>query len=637
MTKLTKIIEILEKIFQIKFIFIFGFLYLLFYSFYPILSYQEDLEKSPWRIFITDRNWIVITDKAKSFGYFEKFAFSNFEKEKESLFVESLLKIEDKNFFSNYWVDFLAKTRAIKENLENKKVVSWWSTITEQFVKNKYFRSEKRNIMQKTRESILALYFSLIYDKKEVLENYLNNVYFWNQIYWIKGSLEIYFGKTKIEDLKKEEIVLLISLLHNPWLNSEKKAFREYFKLVKNRLWFEFDDEKFLSSLVPKKKKNIDKFPFVSREIFSNKNLVLEEKDWKIKSTIDSNLSNFASTKIKETIFSLKQKNVTNWAIFAINPKNNQILIYEWSKDFYGKDWQVNVIKALRQPWSTMKPFLYLLALQNWANTDDLIVDLENSYDSFKQDKTYISQNYSLKEYWLVRFKKALWNSLNNASVRLASHLWLEKVYDFYKKSWFILKENPEFYGYSLVLGNPSISLENLVYSYKTLVPDWNIDKTLLYEVLKNPDNRDLSFWVKSILNTSILQAVKTWTSSDFKDNLVVSYSPDLVIWVWVWNNDNSSMIWVSWITWAGSLWHFVTEKAIELWYIKEEKNFLETLQKDFYCLDEKCFRKEIIYKKDQKKYFSRIADNLYSRKDLFENLSEQEEKKLRELWFYLK
>jgi membrane carboxypeptidase/penicillin-binding protein PbpC len=361
----------------------------------------------------------------------------------------------------------------------------------------------------------------------------------------------------------------------------------------------------------------------------------------------------------------LKSKNVTNWAIFAINPKTNEVLLYIWSKNFYAKDidWQVNVLKSLRQPWSTMKPFLYLLALEEWAGINDFLVDIENQYDSFQENKVYVSENYTLKEYWLVRLKKALWNSLNNASVRLARELWLQKVYDFYKSYGFDLPESPEFYGYSLVLGNPSITLIDLVYSYSKLLDFSDPNKFLLYQILLNPDNRDISFGVNSILNTSIPQAVKTWTSSNFRDNLVFSYHPDFVLWVWVGNNDNSSMIWVTGITWAGYIWHQIIEEAIRLGYIKNNDKWLmindkwnvelwnfnwgtssdnllnessDIIQKS-YCLDINCFRKELDFDKVDKEYFSRIADWVYDERDVFGRLSDEEREYLEVLGFGLK
>lgn len=370
-------------------------------------------------------------------------------------------------------------------------------------------------------------------------------------------------------------------------------------------------------------------------------------------STIDANLQTFAEKTLNQTLNELKSKNVTNWAIFAINPETWEILLYVWSRDFNSKeiDWQVNVLKSLRQPWSTMKPFLYLLALKEWAGVNDLLIDIENQYDSFQEDKVYISENYTLKEYWLVRLKKALWNSLNNASVRLAKELWLQKVYNFYKEYGFNLPENPEYYGYSLVLGNPSITLIDLVYSYSKLLNFNDSSKVLLYDILSNPDNRDISFWVNSILNTSIYQAVKTWTSSNFRDNLVVSYHPDFVLWVWIGNNDNSPMIWVTWITGAGYIWHQIIEEAIQLWYIKNNDinqlrssdwktpsdNILnkssDIVQKP-YCLDLNCFRQELNFDKANKEYFSKILSWIYDERDVFLGLVREEKEYLEVLGF---
>ena len=77
-------------------------------------------------------------------------------------------------------------------------------------------------------------------------------------------------------------------------------------------------------------------------------------------------------------------------------------------------------------------------------------------------------------------------------------------------------------------------------------------------------------------------------------------------------------MKWVSWITWAGYIWHQVVEKAISKWFIKKDNYWEnETVRKREYCLDEKCFRKEINFDKNEK-YFSRLFDKKYSKKDLF-------------------
>jgi membrane carboxypeptidase/penicillin-binding protein PbpC len=585
------------------------------YCFYPVITYSPN--NLPKRIYLEDRNWIIITDKANKFWY--KIVDNNYDLDSE--LIKSLIRIEDKNYYNHFWIDIFSKLWAFKNNLVNWKIVSWWSTITEQYIKNKYFKNYNRTYIQKIREWIIAIFFTIKNNKTEILNNYLNNIYFWNNIYWLNTAIKVYFNEENLGDLNNEEITILISLIHNPWIKSlEEKNFQNYFGKIKNKLLYNFERKVFNLN----KQKNIDIFPHVTNNKFS---------------TIDYDLQKFTKEILNQTIDELKDKNVTNWSVFAINPNNWEILIYQWSKDFKSKkiDWEVDVIKSYRQPGSSMKPFLYLQALENWANINDFIIDIESEYNSFKDNSSYISENYSLKEYWLVRFKKALWNSFNNASVRLAKELWLQNVYNFYKNYQFKFKYEAEHYWYSLVLWNPSIRLYDLVYSYSKLLDLEDKNKFLLYDILSDPDNRDISFWVNSILNTSIYQAVKTWTSSDFRDNLVISYHPDFVIWVWVGNNDNSSMKWVTWITWAWYIWHNIIEKAIELGYINDVEIDLPNWIKEMeYCLDKSCFRKEIIYSKENKKYFSRIMNNIYSENDLFENLSSEEIIRLEELKFYI-
>jgi len=636
------------------FVFLFLVVNFIFYSFFPVIFYDKNPKNLAWRIVLYDRFWEIITDKSKENWYFkslEKVDLKNLQ------IIKDIVKIEDKNFYTNFWVDFLAKIRALKDNFFGKKV-SWASTITEQYLKNKYFLNSKRTYLQKIREVFLAFCFSLYFDKNEILEDYLNSSYFWNNIYWISWAIEVFFNKKTLVELNNEEIVLLISLINNPWIKSiEETNFRKYFEKIKSRLNYNFDRKIFRLE----KKENIDLFPFVTKRVLEENQE--NQREIILKTTIDKNFSTFSKTMLNKTLDSLKLKNVTNAAIVWFNPKTMEVLIYHWSRDFYDKkiDWQVDVIKSKRQLWSTLKPFLYLQSLQKQANIDDFLIDLENQYNSFKEGKVYISENYSLKEYGLVRFRKALWNSLNNASVRLAKEIWLEKVWQFFKDYWLELNFSPEYYWYSLVLWNPSLSLENLVLSYTNLLPEFEVkndrklnfiydknfkneilleidkNKFLLYEILKNPDNRDISFWVNSILNTSIFQAVKTGTSSDFRDNVIVSYNKDFVLWIWVWNNDNSSMIWVSGITWAWYLWHQIIEEAISKNIILDvDYKIPETIKKQDYCLDEKCFRKEIIYIKNDKKYSSSIIDNKYYLKDIYGKPSILELEKLSDLWFFI-
>lgn len=635
------------------------FLLFVIYSLYPKITYTRDRDNEPGRIFITDRFWQIITDKQKPAGYYK-----HIKSDMNSEFVKALLKIEDSDYYSHFWVWLKSKLRAFFNNISSWKIVSGWSTITEQYVKNKHFIWQKRTYLQKTRESFLAFVYNFEYDKDLILQLYYHNAYFWNNIYWVGWAMDVYFWKDDMNELTQEEITLLISLIHNPWIKSlEEKNFREYFDKVKSRLGYSFERTIFRLN----KKENIDRFPFVTNRVLEESPEFLNQREVSVTSTIDSELQNFSKDVLNETLDDLRWKNVTNGAFVVYNPKTMEVLAYQASRGFNSDytDWEVDVIRSKRQLWSTLKPFLYLQALKSWANPDDFVLDIESEYNSFQEWKTYISENYSLKEYGLVRFKKALWNSLNNAAVRLARELWIDEVWNFFKDYWLVLDYFPEHYGYSLVLWNPSISLENLVLSYRNLIPNFKLsnknnlnfildehiwksiydysiedvdpDKFLLYKILSDPDNRDISFWVNSILNTSIYQAVKTWTSSDFRDNSLVSYHPDLVVGIWIGNNDNSSMTGVSWITWAWYLWHHIIEKAISLWIITDtDYDSPKGVEKSYYCLDSDCLRREIIYKKTWKDYKSSILDNKYFIEDIYENLDDFENQKLEDMNFQI-
>ncbi len=603
----------------------------LIYCFFPILTHTDSQNTAPWHIFLTDRNGKVITDKATQYGYKKELIFwsgssgeENEQKLLSSEFVKDLIFIEDKNYFSHWGINIPAKLRALRDNMAGKNM-SGWSTITEQYIKNTYFLGYERNYLQKIREALVAFVFSLWYSKHEILTSYLETVYFGNKNFGLAAAMEVYFKKDDVSKLSQEERVLLLSLLRNPGITRLDDAqFQDYFEQVQYRLGYNFTPS---YTWKLETKKNIDMFPHVTQRTLGNH------------SSIDATLQSFSQEIVQETLKGLAEKNVTNAAVFALNPKTWETLIYLGSKDFYATDidGQVDVIQALRQPGSTMKPFLYLLALESGAHPDDLILDIESEYNSFQEGKVYISENYSLKEYGLVRLKKALGNSFNNASVRLSRELGLQKVYDFYKTYGLNLPESPEYYGYSLVLGNASITLESLVRAYSKLLDLKKPEKYLLYDILSDPDNRDVSFWVNSILNTSIAQAVKTGTSSDFRDNLVISYHPDFVLWVWLGNNDNSSMQGVTGITGAGYIWHQIIEKAITLGYITEQKIPVpQEVVRTSYCLDTACFRKEMIFTQQGSEFASRLTEWVYAEQDIFEKLSSYEQEKLQDLWVHI-
>lgn len=113
------------------------------------------------------------------------------------------------------------------------------------------------------------------------------------------------------------------------------------------------------------------------------------------------------------------------------------------------------------------------------------------------------------------------------------------------------MEHDAGYYGYGISIGTVELSLENIVQAYATLTDINNPEKYMIAKILSDSRNRARTFGISSILNTSIPIPVKTGTSTDFRDNWTVSYSPDAIIGVWVGNSDNSPMIEVSGVTGA--------------------------------------------------------------------------------------
>ena len=117
-----------------------------------------------------------------------------------------------------------------------------------------------------------------------------------------------------------------------------------------------------------------------------------------------------------------------------------------------------------------LKPFLYHLALKNGADGESLILDDTKVYNTEQENKSFVPENYNPKSYGPIRFKEALGNSLNSASVRLSEHIGIGKVYDTYRKNGLELDHDAGYYGYGITLGSVELSLENIVMGYRNLL-----------------------------------------------------------------------------------------------------------------------------------------------------------------------
>lgn len=509
---------------------------------------------------------------------------------------KAIIQIEDKNFYSNNWIDFFALIRATKNNISEWKIIEWWSTISSQVIRNYFWLNEKRWFWKKLAEFFYAISLNQNYSKEEILEFYLNWIYFWFLNYWIENASEFYFWKELKNLTKAEQIALLVipknankyNPIENPenfreryekilnFLNEKKIFNKEEFLLVKNeKLFFQENPEK----------SSVKEY---SRDFLEKQNL-----EWKeIFSTFDLNLSQKIEEIWISTLRKLERKNVWDFAVIIADKNTNEIKVAIWWKSFFWKNWEYNSVFAKRQVWSTLKPLLYWLAFEKfWYDKNTKILDLPVSFAT-KENYSYEPKNYSLKYKWEVSLWEALSQSINIPAVKLLDEIWVENFMNFLEKLKINLPEKPDFYWLSLALWTWEISFLKLVQAYSIFTNWWNFCeftflkwekkscKKILSEKSANeiieilsdskvkldwfPTNSNLDFWNKKIF-------VKTWTSRNFKDNYSIWFDKNFLIWVWVWNKDWSEMKWVSWASWAWEIFRKIIFHLEEKFWENEE------------------------------------------------------------------
>lgn len=586
-------------------------------------------------LILLDKNGKELTEKWKAWWYMIPYSGAL-----DIPLIQDIISIEDSRFYEHYGVNILAKLGAIRENFQAGTIVRWGSTITEQYIKNIYFVKNERTIPQKIRESIGALYTEVTLEKDEILKRYLDTIYFWNKIYGLGSALASYFPGRSPEDLTEDEILDIITRIHSPNIDEKNiKQAIEYRNHIANRLSISAWESGLLGHT---RTTYNDMFPLLTTRIekwiheycrgngeelkkFTLKvpNNICTSSSQTLMLSVDMRLMQFISKTIEWIIAPLWEKNVTNGAVYIYNPTTEKILAYVPSRP---EKSAVDMITERRSVGSILKPFVYLLALRDGADSESLVMDNIYTYPTGYDEKVFIPQNYIPKSYWPIRLREALGNSLNSATVRISEKIGIGKIYDFFRENGLNMEHDAGYYGYGISIGTVELTLENVVESFAHLLHTEDANIFLLEQILKDPGNRARTFGISSILNTSIPLAVKTGTSTDFRDNWTISYHPEAIIWVWVGNNDASPMQDVSWVSGAGPLWHRIAEYMIEHRMLRAtEVTIPKNIQEISVCLDTRCLQKELHYSKRNASPKSRILDNIYYDEDFYTPLTEEE------------
>ncbi|HVF70426.1 MAG TPA: penicillin-binding protein 1C [Chthoniobacterales bacterium] len=496
--------------------------------------------------------------------------------------IDAILAAEDKRFYSHRGVDWFATARAILAGITHGRVVSGASTITQQFVK--ISEPRPRTLRVKFVEALTALHLEQTWSKDRILAAYLNRLDFGNLNIGVAAAADYYFAKP-VCDLSDAEAAFLAGLPRNPrrlnpHVSPEAARRRQVVVLERMRSNGRLDaarhERALAESLTLRPPQRRFRAPHFVEMVLRQ---LPERPPNEFKTTLDIRLNDEVEKIVRERLAQLREQNVGNAAVVVIDNTTGDIVSLVGSENYFAPETgQVNGAWAQRSAGSALKPFTYLLALERGATPATMIADVRTSFAS--ADGFYRPENYNRRCYGPVRYRTALASSLNIPAVKVlmdaggpsALHERLNEV------GLTTLTRSPEVYGLGLTLGNCEARLLELTNAYASLARlgeyrPWRVLPSTvtsshryskpelvwqIADVLSDNSARTLAFGMNSALRFDYRVACKTGTSTDFRDNWTIGFTPEFSVGVWVGNFDGAPMREVSGVTGAGPILHAV-------------------------------------------------------------------------------
>ena len=485
----------------------------------------------------------------------------------------AVLQAEDQRFYEHGGVDWSAAGKAAWDNLFRSRPRGA-STITMQLAAQLDPRlqasAKGRSWGQKWDQIKAARQLDATWTKPQIMEAYLNLVSFRGELQGIGASARGLFGKAP-SGLNLSESMILASLLRAPgaapklvWQRA--CALSREFKAPATCNEIELRTMTAMSR--PLLAADLPPAPQVAQQLLTSGGQT-------VRSTLDGDLQRFAQTALRQQLMSLRARNVNDGAVVVLDNASGEILAYVGNAG----GGEVDGVAALRQAGSTLKPFLYELALERRLITAASLMD-DTAIDISTPSGLYIPQNYDKDFKGHVSVRTSLASSLNVPAVRTLVMTGMDRFYErLHDVGLSSLTESPDFYGYSLALGSAEVTLLELsnayrvlanggMYSPATLAPARASARRVLDagaafvvgDILSDRAARSLTFGLKNELATTFWSAVKTGTSKDMRDNWCMGYTDRYTVGVWVGNFDGQSMWDVSGVTGAAPVWRDVMD-----------------------------------------------------------------------------
>jgi 1A family penicillin-binding protein len=488
----------------------------------------------------------------------------------------AVIAIEDSYFFSHRGINPISIVRAFLANLEEGETVEGGSTLTMQLVKN-LFLTPERSISRKVAEAVLSLRLEQIFTKDQILEMYLNQVYWGHNTYGVETASESYFNKPASE-LTLAESAMVAGLIqapeaYSPFVDYQLAKQRQAIVLGRMRQlnWITAEEEA-AAKAQPLRLGQVTSFrasqsPYiteaVSQELIDRfgQEAVLKG-GMRVQTTIDLNFQRLAEETVERGFRRIRRRGLRadQMALVAIDPRTHYVKAMVGGVD-YSRSQYNRALQALRQPGSAFKPFVYYTAFASGKfRPDSTVLDTPVSYPD--GNERYAPQNYDGSFSGAMSVRSALEQSRNVPAIKLGQAVGLSRVIEVCRTLGITSPIEPVT---SLPLGAIGLTPMEMAAAYATFASGgWYSETTFIVQVsdsrgdvlLDNTPHPQLVLdpWAAAAL-TDVLRGVidrgtgtaakldrpaagKTGTTTSERDIWFVGYVPQLSVAVWV-GNDN--------------------------------------------------------------------------------------------------
>ena len=510
----------------------------------------------------------------------------------------AVLAAEDIEFYQHKGIDYLGIAKAFTQNLTAGSIVRGASTITQQLVKTTILydvlgeEAYAQTYIRKIKEILITMQVEQSLTKDEILQMYMNEVPLGGVNYGFQAAANAYFAKD-VHDLTLAESALIAGLIQSPGIYSPlygtnpdlAEVRKEYVldQMLKNKKLTGVTEEEIEQAreeeLVYATKEidiNAPHFVFYVKQLLEEKFGTdrVERGGLKVTTSLDMSLQQIAEEEIIKGVENARRYNVNNGAMVVINPKNGQVLAMVGSVDYFNiedprVDGNVNIAVSERQMGSSIKPFVYLTAINQgygpWLLTPDIPEVKFGNYKPTNWDKQY---------HGLMTARKALVLSRNVPSVYTLQLAGIDNFLQVIEKTGVTGMTNKASYGLSLGLGSGEMKLVEFTNAYATLANSGvrnditailkveDSKGEVLFEAEENTGKRVFDEKEMYLINWMICDLSgfndrygnqyyyigksklcgKTGTTDGPRDLLAFLYNENLTVGVWTGNNNNEDM-----------------------------------------------------------------------------------------------